>query len=500
MISQRVTESLVQGRTAVPVWEPQHFISRGFGDRNAGRAHLVGIGGSGMRSLAEVLLGWGCRVSGSDTRSAADEPLARAGVRLFSDHAAENLARDVGLVVSSDAVPADVPELRRARALGIPTQSYFEAIGHLMAVGRIANPSHKGLAVAGTHGKSTVTAMAGQLLVDAGLDPTVLCGAVPVGCESGGRAGRGPVMLVEACEYRANFLHLRPRQAVILGIEPDHFDCYRSPGELEQAFAQFRKNVPSDGLLLARRECPATSRVAAGPGCRVQTFGFDPRADWSARHVTDRRGRFSFAMFRHDRRVCDVRLRVPGRHNAINALAAGALAWEQGVPAEAIAAGLSRFRGVRRRLELLGNWRGGARLDDFAHHPTEVAAALGAVRQMYPGRRVWCVFQPHQASRTEHLLDELAQSLQNADKVVVAQIFRAREGKPKPHEVTAADLAEQVRGRGAWVRHFWTRGHIVGLLRTRLRPSDVLITMGAGDIGRIQDELADRLREDRAAG
>lgn len=490
----------MHGRTNTPDGEPETV-------RLPGRAHLVGVAGSGMRALADVLSGWGWRVSGSDTRPEAAEPLARAGVRIHRGHAAENLPADVDLVVASDAVPPDAPELRRARELEIPTQSYFQTLGQLMA-------TRHGLAVAGTHGKSTATAMAAALLVAAGLDPTVVCGAAALGCRSGGRAGRGRPMLVEACEYRANFLHLRPRHAVILGIEPDHFDCYQSSEELERAFTRFARSLPDDGLLLARYDCPATRRVSSQGGlrCRVETFGFDARADWSARQVSSRRARRGtgrrgfpeFSIFWRGEPLCDVQLRVPGRHNVLNATSAAALAWHEGVQPGVIAAGLSAFGGLRRRLEMLPVLGGVTRMDDYAHHPTEVAASLEAVRRMYPGRRLWCVFQPHQVSRTEHLLDELAQSLQNADKVVVADIFRAREPGPKRGEVTAGDLAERARALGAEASHLAGRQRIVRLLETHLRPGDVLITMGAGDIGRIQDDLvlvfAGGLREDRAAG
>ena len=301
--------------------------------------------------------------------------------------------------------------------------------------------------MAGTHGKSTTTAMAAHVLTDAGLDPTVLCGATPLGQSSGGRAGSGELLLVEACEYRANFLHLRPRHAAILGIEPDHFDCFDSLGDLERAFARFARSVPPDGLVLARHDCAVTRRVTAELPCRVETFAIGFEADWSARNLTARRGRYGFEIRRCGRQLCNVSLQVPGRHNVLNALAAAALAWQNGLRPEQIAGALGRFRGLHRRLELLGTYRGVLLLDDYAHHPTEVAATLQTVRRMVPGRRVWCVFQPHQVSRTERLLDELAESLQNADRVLVAEIFRAREGAPRPGEVTAADLARRVSRR-----------------------------------------------------
>lgn len=456
-------------------------------------AHLVGIAGAGMRALADVLLGWGWKLSGSDLAIGSVRELARDGVRLSEGHAAENLPPETELVVYSDAIAAGNPELHRADELGIPTCSYFEMLGRLSS-------DKECLAVAGTHGKSTVTAMAAEVLVEAGWDPTMFCGAAPMGRRSGGRAGSGELVLVEACEYRANFLHLRPSLAVILGIEPDHFDCYDSPNELEHAFARFARMVPRRGLVLARHDCAATRRVIGELSCRVETFGTDAAADWSARNLAHRRGRYGFEVRHQGRYLCDVKLRVPGRHNVLNALAAAALAWENDVPAERIARSLGRFRGLHRRLEVRGSFAGVLLVDDYAHHPTEVAASLAAVRRMAPGRPVWCVFQPHQVSRTEHLLDELAESLQNAEVVLVAEIFRAREGPPHDGEVTAADLARLVRARGVEVPSLHAVEEITRLLETRLTPGDVLITMGAGDIGKICDGFDNRLRADRAAG
>jgi UDP-N-acetylmuramate--alanine ligase len=307
-------------------------------------------------------------------------------------------------------------------------------------------------------------------------------------------------MLVEACEYRENFLQLAADHAVILGIEPDHFDCYDSFDELTGAFTRFARSVREDGLLLARAGCRATEEATRGVRCRVETFGFEATADWQARGLAHRRGRYRFELFRHGRRMAEVRLALPGRHNVLNALAAAALGWHEGMRAAGIGEALGRFRGLVRRMEVAGSWRGVTLVDDYAHHPTEVAAGLDCVREMYPGRRVWCVFQPHQASRTARLLDELAASLQNADRVVVSDVYRAREPYPLFGEVTAADLAHRVRSLGGRAAEVFGDGEIVGLLTRELRPGDVLITMGAGDIGKIGHGIIHGLREDRAAG
>jgi UDP-N-acetylmuramate--alanine ligase len=211
-------------------------------------------------------------------------------------------------------------------------------------------------------------------------------------------------------------------------------------------------------------------------------------------------GRYAFTLEHQGRALAEVTLRVPGRHNVLNALAAAALAWHEGLAPVQLAAGLAGFRGLKRRLEHRGVWQGVTMLDDYAHHPTEIAAALDAVRRMFPGRRVWCVFQPHQASRTAHLLDGLAETLQNADNVLVAEIFRAREGPPQPGEVTAADLGARVRIGGTPCPRVHDQAGITAVLRAELSPGDVLVTMGAGDIGRICHELACWPGRDRAAG
>jgi UDP-N-acetylmuramate--alanine ligase len=477
------------------------------------RAHLVGIAGSGMSALADVLRQAGWIVSGSDLNRAASHsrptpragvgcgnesstqarPLQWAGTPALAGHAAANVSPELDLLIYSAAIPAENVERRRAAELQIPAISYAQMLGRLMV-------DKRGLAVAGTHGKSTAAAMAAHVLVAAGLDPTVVVGATPLGATSGGRCGRGDLVLVEACEYRGNFLHLQPQYAAILGIEPDHFDCYASPEQLEGAFARFAALVPKDGYLLLREDCPTTRRAAAGTSCRVETFGLGPEADWSARELTARVGRYRFQICHRAEPLGEVRLRVAGRHNVLNALAAAALSRAAGAEPAAIVAGLSSFAGLHRRLEVLGSAGGIAVVDDYAHHPTEVAAALESVRQMFPGRRLWCVFQPHQASRTERLLGELAASLQNADTVVVADIFRAREGPPRAGDVTAADLAREVRAHGVETLDVHMSEEITGLLQTHLHAGDVLVTMGAGDIGRMAHGFVERFREDRAAG
>ncbi|MEX0977410.1 MAG: cyanophycin synthetase, partial [Pirellulales bacterium] len=333
-----------------------------------------------------------------------------------------------------------------------------------------------------------------------GFDPTVVVGASPIGGRSGGRFGLGRPMVVEACEYRESFRHLRPELAAILNIEPDHFDCFDSPAELEDAFARFAQAVPSSGLVLAQAECAAARRACAELACASETFGLSRDATWQATAVSQRRGYYSFELRCCERLVCEVKLPVPGLHNVQNALAAAALASHCGASGQAIREGLERFAGLRRRLQLLGEVRDVALVDDYAHHPTEVAATLSTLREMYADRRLWCVFQPHQASRLARLLDGFAKSLQIADKIVLAEVYRAREEPPLGDEATAEHLRLRLEALGSDVVQLASAAQIRDHLRQSLTAGDVLVTMGAGDIGRVAHELGKGLRTFRKAG
>ncbi|MBI2826955.1 MAG: UDP-N-acetylmuramate--L-alanine ligase [Planctomycetia bacterium] len=432
-----------------------------------------------MQALAAVLLARGWRLTGSDVDPGAADWLAGRDVTVHAGHDARHIDARADLVMHSDAVGEDNVERRRAARLGIAQSSYPQAVAGLMA--------HKrGIAVAGTHGKSTTTAMIGAIMVAAGVDPTVIGGAAPLdGGPCGGRAGRGPWLVAEACEYRANFLRLRPEIAVILNIEPDHFDCYPTPRALERAFVRFMSQAGRNGTgrtVVANLDCPATRRCLAAAGCRAMTFGLAADACWRPAHVEETGGLHRFTVLQAGRKFCEIRLRVPGRHQVSNALAAVAAAQEAGIAAGAIERGLSEFAGIHRRLERVASLGGVEILDDYAHHPTEVRATLAAVRLMYPNRRVWCLFQPHQVSRTRALVDDFASSLQNADRVAVADVFAAREVAGAAPRAVAEDLAARARRLGGTVLPGHQLQTIVGDVAAAARPGDVVLTMGAGDI------------------
>lgn len=453
-------------------------------------AHLIGAAGAGMSALANVLVEEGWKVTGSDLNP-AEAGLPKEAL-VYTGHRGEHVADDTGLVVYSDAIDADNEERRRAWQLGVRQFSYPRMLGLLMQ-------SRHGVAVAGTHGKSTTTAMVAEILVQAGMDPTVIGGGAPLNGSSGGRHGTGPHLLVEACEYHRNFLHLCPKQAVITGVELDHVDCFSSVGEVEAAFAAFAARLPQTGSLLVSEQCSISRRVAQLAKCGSQTFGFSDSADWRAINLAQEEGYHCFDLRCPGGEITGIRLRVPGRHNASNALAAAGLAAAVGASHRAIAEGLNAFEGLKRRLERVGTWNGAVWYDDYAHHPTEVRAVLLTIRQMFPSRRIWCIFQPHQLSRARHLLDEFADSLQNADCVAIAEVFAAREpGGADCHQAAMA-LAQRAREGGVQVQPSHTLLALAEELEHQLTLGDVLLTLGAGDIRKVWNATR-RIRTYRAAG
>lgn len=428
---------------------------------NWSHAHLVGIAGSGLSSLARLLAGKGTLVTGSDSSLAG--------------HHTENLPPQVEIVIHSDAIPPDNPELLAARSRNLPILTYFQALAELTR-------DRDTIAIAGTHGKSTTAAMTAEIFCAAGLDPLVCYGATPQNRESAAQAGSGRLAIVEACEFRRNFLLLRPKTAAILGIEHDHFDCYPTSADLENAFAQFAQNLPQDGLLLVAADDTASLRAAKKAKCQTRTFGFTPDADYRAEFKAEHLGRYRFQWFFRNQPLGEVHLPAPGRHNARNALAAAALSVARGISPQTIAKTLENFPGLARRLDPLPQVDDICRLDDYAHHPTEVKAALDTARQMYPNRPLWCIFQPHQASRTERLLDDFAASLQNGDWVAIADIYRAREPDAKPGEITAARLADAVRRRGVQTLDVHSLDDIADWMAQHANQNQVLITLGAGNV------------------
>ena len=464
----------------------------GRGDTSVPSAHLVGVCGAGMKALAELLDGLGWRLSGSDLQPAGTsiESLGLHGFQFFRGHAADNVPADAACVVYSPAIRPDNPERLEAARRGLPEWSYSAMIGRLME-------TRTGLCIAGTHGKSTTTAMVGWILSVAGRDPAVLVGAEL--CDSGhsGRAGASGLLVVESCEFNRSFLDFHPRHAAILNVEPDHFDCYADLPSLVQAFHEFALRVPVHGVMLVNVDSPAAMEAVRDLPARVVTFGTksqsQSQSNWRAEQLIDQPDGIRFEVVCRARPWGSVRLRLHGEHNVQNALAAAALCAEIGVDPHDIVAALGSFGGIKRRFEVVGEWNGITLVDDYAHHPTAVRATLQTARQVYGSRRIWCAFQPHQVSRTVALMDDFAASFDAADEVLILPAFAARERVTDEPCQVSRELARRIAARGRASRFVESLDQITSTVDDAARPGDVLIAMGAGDIDRIHHEFIRRV-------
>ncbi|MFN8637767.1 MAG: UDP-N-acetylmuramate--L-alanine ligase [Chloroflexota bacterium] len=451
------------------------------------RPHLVGVAGAAMRSMAALLVALGREVSGSDSGSAVDlAVLSNQGIRATHGHDAQNVA-DADLLIVSAAIPADNPELAAARARGIPILSHAQALGALMA-------TRDGIAVAGTHGKSTTTALVAHLLAVAGRDPTLAGGADALDFGGYARLGHGPELVAEADEFGRRFLELHPRLAIITGVEPDHLDYYGSFEAVLTAFQQFVDGMAPDGAVVTCEDEPNLARLALAR--RRIRYGWAGHADWRLeRFEPVQGGGAHFMVRRPDGCEATYQTLLSGRHNAANAVAALAIAHELGVPDDAARAGLATFRGTRRRFETLARADGVWVVDDYAHHPTAVLANLAAARDVHGGRLV-CVFQPHTTHRAKSLLHEFAAAFGPADRVIVTPIYQPTGRSSGPPEITSAELAARIEHADVVVASSLVDAY--RLAERELRPGTLVVVFGAGDVTTVAARLAQAVR-DRAA-
>lgn len=457
--------------------------------------HLIGCCGTGMKGLADLLHGLGLPLSGSDCATPPEslQALIRRGFDFHEGHAAENLPPQAQRVIRSLAIGAENPELQAAVSRGLEQLTYGQMVGRLMS-------ERVGVCIAGTHGKSTTTAMTACLLSDCGFNPSAIFGADLCRNGTSSWAGAGDLFVVESCEFQRNFLDYHPRYAAILSVEPDHFDCYRSREELIAAFGAFAAQVDPSGFILTRIDDPAAMEATQAATAPVLTFGWNPEADWWAGDVRRTANGSRFRLFRRGQFVTELQVPVPGRHNVLNALAAAAIALELGAAPRDVRASLPEFPGIRRRFENLGSWRGVTVIDDYAHHPTAVEATLQTARELFGRRTLRVAFQPHQVTRTAALLEEFRRAFHRADEVIVAPVFAARESVGNEPVELAAALATGMREHGVSAQACMSLDHVVRVLDDALQPGDVLITMGAGDIDRIHHALTRRISRDSAAG
>ena len=446
------------------------------------RIHFVGIGGSGMCPLAEILFHRGFVITGSDTNESDTLERVRSyGIPVHMGHRAENIG-DAQLVVYTAAVKQDNPELIAAREKGVPT------VERSVLLGMVTDRYRDSIAVSGTHGKTTTTGMVTQLFLRAGRDPSAVIGGKLPFIGSNGRAGKSETMVCEACEYVDTFLHLHPAISVILNIDADHLDYFKN---LENIIKSFRQFATQTSRLLIVNGDDANSRKAVEGlhHAPVVTFGFSEGSDYRAVDIADTKGaRESFTIQKQGQPLCRVELSVPGRHNILNALAAAAAADQMGIPPQEIAKGLHAFTGVHRRFEVLGRFDGVTVADDFAHHPTELTATLTAAMHM-GFREVWAVFQPHTFSRTYLLLDDFAKALSIPDHVVMTEILPVRE--ENIYGIHTSDLAAKVPG-SCWFDSF---EKIADYVMEKAKPGDLILTLGGGDIYKCANLIVKRYEE-----
>ncbi len=449
------------------------------------RVHMVGIGGAGMSAIAETLLADGIYVTGSDLEASSyTERLQRKGATVFIGHDAKQVG-DAQAVIVSSAIALDNPEIVEAHRRGLPVLHRAEALALLMQ-------GKTSIAVAGTHGKSTTTAMVGHILACAGYDPTVLVGAEVIDFSSNCRVGRSRWFVTEADESDGSFLKLSPTHIVVTNIELDHPDRYDDEEAVTQAFQEFAERMGDDGLLVVNADCPKAKHLPFSLSRTVwwMGFGIHSEADCEGRGL--RRcpdGSWVMQVYRRPKVLGEVRLRVPGEHNAANALAALTVCLELGVPFWVGAEALAKFRGVRRRFEIVGTVNGITVVDDYAHHPTEIKALLSAARQVFPDGRLWVVFQPHRYTRTHRLWRELGSALSDADGVWVTEVFAASEPPIKGVSgelivKAMRDLApsKPVKFAGDWKV-------TVEDLTATARSGDAILLVGAGNIYKLAVKL-----------
>ena len=447
--------------------------------------HFIGIGGISMSGLAEILLKENFRISGSDTkRSALTTHLESLGCTVQYGQCAENITDDIDAVVYTAAIHPDNPEFAACKAKGIPMLSRAELLGQLMHNYKVS------IAISGTHGKTTTTSMLSEILMLADTDPTVSVGGILKSINGNIRVGGPEMFVTEACEYTNSFLNFYPTDSIILNIEEDHLDFFKDIHDIRRSFHQFASQTADGGSVIINTDIPDYEEITADINASVITFGLEHEAMYTATDISfDGFGHPSFTVVKNGTPGIQCALKVPGIHNVSNALAVIALCDRLSIPAETIRKGLLAFEGTDRRFEYKGTFQGVTVIDDYAHHPTEIAATLTAARN-YPHRTIWCVFQPHTYTRTKALLPEFARVLKLADKVVLADIYAARETDTLG--ISSRTLQEALQKEGAEAYYFPSFEQIENFLKKNCVHGDLLITMGAGDVVNIGENLVEK--------
>ncbi|NPA32185.1 MAG: UDP-N-acetylmuramate--L-alanine ligase [Aquificae bacterium] len=443
------------------------------------RFHFVGIGGIGMSGIAQILLEMGYEVSGSDLRENKNVQLLRSkGAKVYIGHRAENLG-DAQVVVYSSAVREDNPEIREARRRNIPVIPRGDMLAELFKL-------KEGVAVSGSHGKTTTTSMIAEILINAGLEPTVLVGGRLKRLGTNARLGRGELLVSEADESDGSFLKLSPAVAVVTNVDREHLDFYGSFDRVKEAFEKFVNSVPFYGFAVLNGDDPTLRELVGRSHERVITYGMSEGNILRAEGLELKEGRYAFDVYYRDKFLGRIHLGIPGRHNVYNALASAGVALELGIDFGVIKRSLEEFRNAERRLDLRGFWRSSPVYDDYGHHPTEIRAVIESLRDMYPGRKLLVVFQPHRYSRTHLLFDDFVRVLGDIDKLIVTEIYPA--GERNVYSVSGEKLA---RACGALFAR--DEEEAFSRLRELHEEGDVVLFLGAGSISKWCEEF---LREE----
>ena len=444
--------------------------------------HFIGIGGISMSGLAEILLKENFTISGSDNKeSALTAHLERSGAKIFYGQKASNIIDGIDVVVYTAAIREDNEEFMAAKNAGLPMLSRAELLGQLMTNYEIP------IAVSGTHGKTTTTSMLSHILLAAEKDPTISVGGILKAIGGNIRVGNSGIFVTEACEYTNSFLNFLPKISIILNIDEDHLDFFKDLADIRHSFRKFAELLPEDGTLIINGAIPDLSEITDGLRCNVKTFGLDSSTDYGATNImNNKEGEASFDFIKNGEFVDRISLSVNGNFNVENALASIAVADTIGISVKTSEEGLKSFTGTKRRFERKGEFNGINIIDDYAHHPTEIIASLKAARH-FPHREMWCIFQPHTYTRTKALFDEFVDALTLPDHIILADIYAARE--VNTIGISSKDVADALKKAGADVYYFPTFEEIENFCRENCQKGDLLITMGAGDVVNIGENL-----------
>ncbi len=451
------------------------------------KLHFVGIGGIGMSGIAEILMDQGFAISGSD-KAASDNTvrMESLGAKVYIGHDAKNMAPDVDALVYSSAVTPENPEVVEAQRRKIPVIRRAEMLAEVMRL-------KYGIGIAGTHGKTTTTSMVSLVLMEGGVDPTVIVGGRLRGLAgSNARLGKGEFIVVEADEFDRSFLSITPTIAVLTTLETDHLDCYRDLEDIKSAFIQFAQKVPFYGFVVLCLDEPALQNIMPKIKKKIITYGLNGQADVQAVDIRHKENTTAFIVVRDGKELGEITLQIPGKHNVQNALAAVAVGLELNVPFEKVKAGIEKFTGVFRRWEVKADVAGIMVVDDYAHHPTEISVTLAGVKSGWR-RRVVCVFQPHLYSRTRDFYEDFGRSFFNADVLVLTDIYPARE---EPIQgITGELIANTAKEFGHKNVHYVAdKKTVPGFLMSIKQPGDIIITMGAGDIWKFGEDFIKQLK------